>query len=264
MQSQAAKSRTKQEANRARRGIRRIAIVSVTPVRMLDVIGPAEVFGDANRLHGGRPFYEIEIISASDNRTVTSHIGVPFIADYTFTETSGPIDTLLVAGGLGAREMRYSPKFLAWLKEQSKKVRRFGSVCTGALILADASLLDWRHATTHWNWCGELVRAHPRVKVDPNPIYVRDQELCISAGATAGIDLALALVEEDLGPSLALRVAQMMVVFLRRPAGQAQFSATLTAQTSENRTLRELLPWAADHLTDDLSVDALARRAAMS
>ena len=151
MQSQAAKSRTKQEANRVRRGTRRIAIVAVTPVRMLDVIGPAEVFGDANRLHGDRPFYEIEIISACDDRTVTSHIGVPFIADCTFGETSGPIDTLLVAGGLGAREMRYSPKFLAWLKEQSKKVRRFGSICTGALILADAGLLDGRHATTHWN-----------------------------------------------------------------------------------------------------------------
>jgi len=119
---------------------------------MLDVIGPAEVFGDANRLHGDRPFYEIEIISACDDRTVTSHIGMPFIADCTFGKTSGPIDTLLVAGGLGAREMRYSPKFLAWLKGQSKKVRRFGSVCTGALILADAGLLDGRHATTHWNW----------------------------------------------------------------------------------------------------------------
>jgi len=202
--------------------------------------------------------------SACNDRTVTSHIGVPFIADCTFGETSGPIDTLLVAGGLGAREMRYSPKFLAWLREQSKKVRRFGSVCTGALILADAGLLDGRHATTHWNWCGELTRTHPRVKVDPNPIYVRDQELYTSAGVTAGIDLALALVEEDLGPSLALRVAQMMVVFLRRPAGQTQFSATLTAQSSENRTLREVLAWAADHLTDDLSVESLARRAAMS
>lgn len=264
MPSQAAKSRTKREAKRVRREIRRIAIVAVTPVRMLDVIGPAEVFGDANRLHGDRPFCEIEIISACDDRTVISHIGVPFIADYTFGETSGPIDALLVAGGLGGREMRYSPKFLAWLKEQSKKVRRFGSVCTGALILADAGLLDGRHATTHWNWCGELARAHPRVKVDPNPIYVRDHELYTSAGVTAGIDLALALVEEDLGASLALRVAQMMVVFLRRPAGQAQFSATLTAQTSENRALRELLAWAADHLTDELSVDSLARRAAMS
>jgi transcriptional regulator GlxA family with amidase domain len=244
--------------------MRRIAIVAVTPVRMLDVLGPAEVFGDANRLRGGRPFYEIDIVSASDDRVVKGHIGIPFVAHHTFSETPGPMDTLLVAGGLGAREMRYSPKFLAWLKEQSKKVRRFGSVCTGALILADAGLLDGRRATTHWNWCGELTRTHPRVKVDPNPIYVRDKELYTSAGVTAGIDLALAMVEEDLGASLALRVAQMMVVFLRRPAGQAQFSATLTAQTSENRTLRELLAWVADHFTDDLSVETLARRAAMS
>lgn len=264
MQSQAAKYRAKQDANRVRKGTRRIAIVAVTPVRMLDVIGPAEVFGDANRLHGAHPYYEIEIISACDDRTVTSHIGVPFTANCTFNETSGPIDTLLVAGGLGAREMRYSPKFLAWLREQSKKVRRFGSVCTGALILADAGLLDGRHVTTHWNWAGELARTHPRVKVDSDPIYVRDRELYTSAGVTAGIDLALALVEEDLGPSLALKVAQMMVVFLRRPAGQAQFSATLTAQSSENRTLSEVLAWAADHLRDDLSVEILARRAAMS
>jgi transcriptional regulator GlxA family with amidase domain len=134
--------------------------------------------------------------------------------DQTFREFRGPIDTLLVAGSVGP--LRYEAGFLEWLGEQSAKARRFGSVCTGALMLAKAGLLDGRRATTHWNWCDELARDYPKVKVDPTPIYVRDENCYTSAGVTAGIDLALALVEEDLGRAIALPIAQMMVVFLRR------------------------------------------------
>jgi transcriptional regulator GlxA family with amidase domain len=231
---------------------------------MLDVFGPAEVFVDANRLRGGEPVYEVEIISAAEDRIVASHVGAPLLADRTYRELRGPVDTLLVAGGDDPREMRYSSDFLDWLREQSTSVRRLGSVCTGALVLADAGLLDGRRATTHWNWCSELVRKHPLVKIDPEPIYVRDNNVYTSAGVTAGIDLALALVEEDLGGSLALRVARMMVVFLRRPAGQSQFSATLAAQTCGRRPFMDLLAWMADHVKSDLSVASLARRAAMS
>jgi transcriptional regulator GlxA family with amidase domain len=165
---------------------------------------------------------------------------------------------------MGPRELHYESGFLDWLRLQSARSRRFGSICTGAFILAKAGLLDGRRATTHWNWARELAQDYPRVAVDPNPIYIRDGGCFTSAGVTAGIDLCLALVEEDLGRRLALRIAQMMVVFLRRPGGQSQFSATLEAQTHESPPLGDLLAWLPDHLRQDLSVDALARRAAMS
>jgi transcriptional regulator GlxA family with amidase domain len=241
---------------------RRVVIVGVPPVRALDVFGPAEVFGDANWLHGGDPSYKVTIISACRERLVPSYIQKPLHTDQTFREFRGPVDTLLVAGSVG--EMRYETDFLDWLREHSAKARRFGSICTGALMLAKAGLLDGRRATTHWCWCDELARDYPKVKVDPTPIYVRDGNCYTSAGVTAGIDLALALLEEDLGRSIALRVAQMMVVFLRRPAGQSQFSATLAAQTTENHSLGNLIAWLPDHLTADLSIVKLARHAAMS
>jgi transcriptional regulator GlxA family with amidase domain len=139
------------------------------------------------------------------------------VADRTYREVQQPVDTLLVAGGEGAQQMKYSPKFLDWLRRQSSKARRYGSVCTGALVWAYAGLLDGRCVTTHWNWCRELEQKHPRVKVDPRPIYIRDENLFTSAGVTAGIDLSLALIEDDLGGPLALQIAQMMVVSLRRP-----------------------------------------------
>lgn len=132
------------------------------------------------------------------------------------------------------------------------------------LVLAEAGLLDGRHATTHWNWCSELARNYPLVTVDSDPIYVKDGNCYTSAGVTAGIDLTLALVEEDLGSAVALQVAQMMVVFLRRPGGQSQFSATLVAQTGESQPLGDLLVWIADNIRDDLSIARLARREAMS
>ena len=241
---------------------RRVVIVGVPPVRTLDVFGPAEVFGDANRMHGGDPSYKVTIISACRERLVPSYIEKTLYTDQSFREFHGPIDTLLVAGSVG--KMRYDADFLDWLRDQSATARRFGSVCTGALMLAKAGLLDGRRATTHWNWCDELARDYPKIKVDPNPIYVRDGNCYTSAGVTAGIDLTLALVEEDLGRRIALQVAQMMVVFLRRPAGQSQFSATLAAQTSENHSFGDLIAWLTDNLTADLSIEKLARRAAMS
>jgi transcriptional regulator GlxA family with amidase domain len=174
------------------------------------------------------------------------------------------VDTLLVAGFDGVSKVRYEPKFLSWLKEWCGRSRRFGSVCTGALVLAEAGLLDGRRATTHWNWCEELARDYPRVTVDPAPIYVRDGNCYTSAGVTAGIDLALALVEEDLGRLAALKAAQMMVVFLRRPGGQSQFSTTLMAQVSAKSPLNDLLSWLPENIQRDLSVKSLAQRAAMS
>jgi transcriptional regulator GlxA family with amidase domain len=241
---------------------RQVVIVAVPPVRALDVFGPSEVFADANRLHGGTPSYQVTVVSAVSERLVESYSATPSHTDQIFREFRGSVDTLLVAGSVG--KMRYDADFLDWLRDQSAAARRFGSICTGALVLAKAGLLDGRRATTHWNWCEELARDYPKVKVDPTPIYVREGNCYTSAGVTAGIDLSLALVEQDLGRSIALQVAQMMVVFLRRPAGQSQFSATLNAQTSQNHSLSDLIAWLPDNLEADLSIDGLAKRAAMS
>jgi transcriptional regulator GlxA family with amidase domain len=246
------------------RNARHVLIVAVPPMRTLDVFGPAEVFGDANWLRGGDPAYKVNLISACADRVVSNHLGTPVHTDRTYREYRGPIDTILVAGCMGPRELHYEPGFLDWLRLQSTRARRFGSICTGAFVLAKAGLLDGRRATTHWNWASELAQDYPRVAVDPHPIYVRDGSCYTSAGVTAGIDLCLALVEQDLGRAMALRIAQMMVVFLRRPGGQSQFSATLDAQSREIRPLGDLLAWLPDHLQHNLSVDSLARQAAMS
>lgn len=243
---------------------RRILIVAVPYARTVDVFGPAEVFGDANRLSQGDPPYDIHILSAAADRDVTSYIGKPVRTDRSYREYRGPIDTLLVAGSVGPGAIQYDADFLVWLRDRSTKARRFGSICTGAFALAAAGLLDARRATTHWNWADILRRDYPRVAVDPNPIYVRDGNCYTSAGVTAGIDLSLALVEEDLGRALALHVAQFMVVFLRRSAGQSQFSATLAAQSRETQLFADLLAWLPDNIRRDLSVEALADRAAMS
>jgi transcriptional regulator GlxA family with amidase domain len=248
----------------ARRRPMHVLIVAVPPMRTLDVFGPAEVFGDANWLRGGDPAYKVNIISACADRVVANHLGTLVHTDRTYREHSDPIDTLLVAGCMGPRELHYEPGFLDWLRSQSTRARRFGSICTGAFVLAKAGLLDGRRATTHWNWAAELARDYPQVAVDPDPIYIRDGSCYTSAGVTAGIDLCLALVEQDLGRPLALRIAQMMVVFLRRPGGQSQFSATLEAQIGEAHPLGDLLAWLPDHLRQDLSVGSLARRLAMS
>jgi transcriptional regulator GlxA family with amidase domain len=248
----------------SRRSGRRVLIVVVPPVRTLDVFGPLEVFSDANRLYGGDPAYKINLISGGADRVVLSHIATPVYTDLTFREFRGPVDTLLVAGFDTDRQIEYEPGFLDWLKDQSQKSRRFGSICTGALILAAAGLLDGRRAATHWNWCSELARDYPKVTVEADPIYVRDGNCYTSAGVTAGIDLSFALVEEDLGRSVALQVARMMVVFLVRQGGQSQFSATLAAQTCENRRLADLLAWLPDNIRRRLSVDQLAQRTGMS
>jgi len=148
----------------------RVVIVAVPPVRALDIFGPAEVFGDANDQQAGDPHYDVTIVSAGADRIVASHLGTPLHTAATYRDYEGPVDTLLVAGGVGARDMRYERDFLEWLRLRSADARRFGSICTGALVLAEAGLLNGRRATTHWKWTGDLARDYPRVAVDPEPI----------------------------------------------------------------------------------------------
>jgi len=175
-------NRSQTDVRSASRSPIHVLIIAVPPMRTLDVFGPAEVFGDANWLHGGNPAYKVNIISACTDRVVPNYLGTPVHTDRAYHEYRGPVDTLLVAGCMGPRELRYEPGFLEWLQVQCARARRFGSICTGAFVLAKAGLLDGRRATTHWNWATGLAQDYPRIAVDPNPIYVRDGSCYTSAG----------------------------------------------------------------------------------
>lgn len=246
---------------------RRVAILTYDLGQSLDVTGPLEVFSIASRLlleenPGGAPFYETEIL-APQAGAVTMGSGLRILADRAYSEAKGPIDTLVIAGG-EVRQLAGDAQLLRWLVRMQPKVRRLASVCTGAFLLAEAGLLDGRRATTHWRWAPALSARYPGIDVDPDALFVRDGNIYTSAGVTAGMDLALALVEEDLGHRLALSVARHMVLFLKRPGGQRQFSSHLEAQTLPRGALKDLPEWILDNLDADLSVEALAQRTAMS
>ncbi|MFB9319168.1 GlxA family transcriptional regulator [Cryptosporangium minutisporangium] len=239
---------------------RHVLVVLFDGVQSLDVTGPAEVFTGATQHPDVRSGYQVTTASIGGGPIRTSS-GLTLVPDSDLDETPPP-DTLVVPGGEGTRSI--DPAIVDWLRQRAPDARRVASVCTGALLLADAGLLKGRRATTHWNVCATLARRHPDVDVDPEPIFVRDGPIATSAGVTAGIDLALALVEEDLGREVALAVARHLVMFLRRPGNQAQFSAQLSAQLAVRVPLRELQRWIVDHPQEDLSVPVLARRANLS
>lgn len=239
---------------------RSVLVVLFDEVQSLDVTGPVEVFAGAAR-HLGRPdAYRIRTASL-DGAPVRTSSGLTLVPD-TALAGAPPPDTLLVPGGNGTRAP--DPRLITWLSAHAPRAGRLVSVCTGALLLAEAGLLDGRRVTTHWVAAGLLARKYPAVLVDPDPIFVRDGDVSTSAGVTAGIDLALALVEEDHGRDVALMVARHLVVFLRRPGNQAQFSARLAAQTAQRRPLRDVQSWIGEHPGGDLSVESLAARARLS
>ena len=237
----------------------RVVIVAFDGMQALDVTGPSDVFGLAGRDRRG---YEIEVVAPTP--VVTSSSGLQIVPHATIDRFRGRIDTLIVAGAIGEGRDAVSEELITWLRHASRRAGRTASVCTGAFLLARAGILDGRKATTHWAACDDLAREYPAVTVLPDPIYVRDGEIYTSAGVTAGIDLALALVEEDLGAQTALRVARDLVLFIRRPGGQTQFSRGLAGQAASRPSIRELQDWIVDHLDHDLSVTALADRALMS
>jgi transcriptional regulator GlxA family with amidase domain len=181
-----------------------------------------------------------------------------------YRDYQGPIDTLLIAGGSGVEEAAEDGALLAWLRKNARSLRRIGSICTGAYLLAAAGLLDGKRATTHWQYAAALAQKFKNVDVDPDPIFVRDGNTYTSAGVTAGMDLALALVEEDLGSPVALKVARELVMYLRRPGGQSQYSAALSLQVADRRQIEEVCAWALDNFAHDLPVDRLAKKAGMS
>ena len=237
--------------------------VAAPGVEILDLVGPLQVFARASEMHtrenpGSPPIYSVEVVTVSSRRSLIANCGLHINADRTFREVRGKIDTLLVAGGDAIEQNEISPEAVRWLKRISPRIRRVGSVCTGAMLLARAGLLDGRRATTHWNWCQTLIKHAPRADVDPHPIFIRDENIYTSAGVTAGMDLALALVEEDHGSRLALQVARNLVLYLRRPGGQSQFSAALSLQLTDRKPLRELEAWVLDNLQKPLTVPVLA------
>ncbi|HTO82779.1 MAG TPA: helix-turn-helix domain-containing protein [Methylomirabilota bacterium] len=242
---------------------RAVDILAFPGVQLLDVAGPLQVFASANELATGahgHPPYVARVVAQGGTITASAGLG---LAAAPLPAVDAPLDTLIVTGGRGVHEAAANPALVTWVRKRAGRARRVASVCTGAFLLAAAGLLDGRRAATHWTDCAELARRFPAVRVEPDPIFVRDGPVWSSAGITAGIDLALALVEEDLGRTLALAVARHLVVFLKRPGGQAQFSATLSLQGADDR-FGALHEWMAQHLARDLSLPVLARAAGMS
>jgi transcriptional regulator GlxA family with amidase domain len=237
-------------------------------VQVLDVMGPLEVFSRTSRWlrdHGHRRdhAYRVEIIGIRHGAFPASS-GLRLHAEHGYAEVRGGIDTLLIAGGVGSEHYRHDAALRRWIKRQAGQVRRLASVCTGAFLLAEAGLLAGRRATTHWGACANLAREFPGIRVEPDPVFIRQGSIYTSAGVTAGMDLALAMVEEDHGRDVALAVARELVMFVRRPGGQAQFSAQLSAQLAEREPIRDLQAYIAEHPAEDLSVEKLARRLATS
>ena len=249
------------------RRAREVAIVAYPSVQSLDITGPLEVFAGANTLIAatGRADvgYRVRVLSAAGEPFRTSS-GLTLLPDGRLDRPPRRLDTLVVAGGAGAHDACADRSTIEWIKHASGRARRTASVCTGAFLLAQAGLLNDRRATTHWAAASELARRFPKVRVDPEPIFLNDGDVWTSAGVTAGMDLALALVEEDLDRDAALSIARHLVLFLRRPGNQAQFSATLAAQEPSREPLREVRRYIVENLSGDLSVEALAQRACMS
>jgi transcriptional regulator GlxA family with amidase domain len=246
---------------------REIAIVAYPGVQSLDVTGPLEVFAGAQQLIEATSRrdrgYRVRVLSR-DGQPLSTSSGLGIVPHARLIDAATSIDTLIVAGGTGHVDAAADAELIDWVARASRSARRTASVCTGAFVLAAAGLLDGRRATTHWAWAQELQREHPRVRVDAEPIFVCDGEIWTSAGVTAGMDLALALVEQDLDRDAALTIARHLVLFLRRPGNQSQFSATLAAQRAEREPLREVQRAVLEDPAGEHSVEAMAARAHMS
>ncbi|AKL64705.1 DJ-1/PfpI family protein [Streptomyces goshikiensis] len=246
---------------------RRVVIAVFPDVDLLDVTGPAEVFALANRETGGTAGYRVQLAGRTGGAVATS-AGVRLVADLSFAEVGGVLDTLLVPGAVdmhpGGPVARIDRDVVEWVKRAAPQARRVASVCAGAHLLAAAGLLDGRTATTHWSTAAQLAADHPAVTVDPDPIFVRSGKVWTGAGISACMDLALALVAEDLGEEVALAVARQLVMYLKRQGGQSQFSVPLSRPPASRRDIDELRMFIADHLDGDLSAAALAGRMCLS
>jgi len=259
--------------------VRRIGIFIYPGADILDIAGPSEVFAFANLmllLQGvtKEPAYIIDILAEKPG-VITTLMGLQIIATHGYSDMSDDIDTLIIAGGfvpagffpgidVGNPSTFKNPVLMAWIRTMSTRVRRLASVCTGAFALAESGILNGRRATTHWDFCQRLMLDYPDVKVEPNQIFIQEGNIFTSGGITSGIDLALTMLEDDWGHDIALAVARYIVVFLKRPGGQSQFSNYLTAEAAHRPDLRELQTWIMAHPAEDLRVEVLASRVCMS
>lgn len=248
---------------RATPSTRTIGLLAYDDMQALDLAGPLDVFGGANSLAHGTPPYALHVIGLHA-RAVRAENGLSIVPACAL-EDAPPLDTLLIPGGAGARHaIGRDARLLAWLRERAKSTRRIVSVCTGAYVLAATGLLDGRRITTHWNYADDLARCHPAVRVEADRLFLRDGPFATSGGLTAGMDLALALVEEDLGAPAALAIARYLVMYVKRPGNQAQFSAPLAAQAQGNGRMGALVDWLLANLGAELTIERMAERAAMS
>ena len=242
---------------------RPVALVGYAGAQSLDIVGPLEVFAMANRFAGTSP-YEI-ILASPEGGTITCNSGLLLGGSVALAALPAELDTILVAGGSReALRQASDDRMLDWLNSRAATTRRMGSVCSGALVLAASGLLDGRRATTHWGYCEELRAVRPAVQLEPDAIFVADPPYYTSAGVTAGIDLCLSLVESDCGSQLALAIARNLVLFMRRPGGQTQYSEGLNVQAAATPRLRQLITEISADPCGDLAVPELASRAAMS
>ena len=242
---------------------RQVALIGYPGVQSLDIVGPLEVFSMANRFGDARA-YDV-ILASPEGGMVTCNSGLQFASSTALKDLPATLDTILIAGGSDEALRSVSDaELLGWLNQRAGQTRRIGSVCSGALVLAAAGLLDGRRATTHWDFCDDMRSFRPAVRLEPDAIFVADPPYYTSAGVTAGIDLCLSLVEADCGPQVALKVARNLVLFMRRPGGQTQYSAGLNVQAAATPRLRQLIADISADPTGDLSVPELAARVAMS
>lgn len=240
-----------------------VGLVAPRRSQALDIVGPADAFAQAGQVDGARVSYAVTLLGTEPG-PITAASGVRMLPDRLIGEVSEPFDTLLVAGSPDYHEGGRDLALLRWLAEMAPRTRRVGSICNGAFLLAAAGLLDGRRATTHWQFAKQLSEMHPKARIEPDQIFVRDGNLYSSAGVTAGIDLVLALIEQDCGAAVSLAVARALVVFLRRPGGQSQFSVHLQAQLTEHTQLGQVLDYVLENLSTDLSVARLAVQASLS
>jgi transcriptional regulator GlxA family with amidase domain len=243
--------------------VRKIGFVGFRNALALDIVGPMEAFSLAAEIELGRvPVYRCLVLGLNRQPFVTES-GLVIRPDYGLDDAPS-LDTLVIPGGAGLRDPKTNARLVAWLRASARNIRRVASVCTGIYALAPTALLDGRRVTTHWRFAEDVARRFPKLTVDANAIFVKDGPFYTSAGVTAGIDLALALIEEDHGARLAIRVAREIVVHQKRAGGQQQYSEPLRFQAEHPDRLGEVAAWLSSNLTDDLSVETLAQRACLS
>lgn len=242
--------------------MRRIGLIAYQNMQSLDLVGPLDVFGMANTSMVGKPPYQLHIIGL-DGQPTRAENNLVVMPSCTLDDAPS-LDTLLIPGGIGSRVLATNQRLLDWLRQRASATRRVVSICTGIYILAATGLLDGRRVTTHWRYAADVARRYPALDIQPDQLFLRDGVFATSGGLTAGIDLALALVEEDLGALAALAAARELVMYIKRPGNQTQFSAPLAAQSQGTGRMADLVKWLLDHLAETLSIERMAEYVAMS